>query len=281
MYEVVRHDGPKAFLERAERWLLGAEDRHNLILGIAYGRRSKGDAKGDEFFATVEEAGRVVGCAVRTPPHKLLVTELPAAAEDPLVGALAPVYEEVPAVLGPVETAEAVAVAWVTRNGGAWRLGLEQRIYRLDAVIPPEGVSGSLRVATENDVDLAVEWGLGFARDSGVRFPTRRTSVEQWIADSALHIWEDDGPRSITVAHGRTPHGVRIGYVYTPPEFRGRGYASGCVAAVSRKMLDSGLAFCVLYTDMSNRTSNGIYQRLGYEPLADVRDFYLIPERAL
>ncbi len=73
---------------------------------------------------------------------------------------------------------------------------------------------------------------------------------------------------------GRTPNGVRIGAVYTPPKYRGRGYATACVAALSQRMLDTGLAFCFLYTDLSNPTSNNIYQRLGYHPVRDVVDYH-------
>lgn len=73
------------------------------------------------------------------------------------------------------------------------------------------------------------------------------------------------------VAH--TPHGARIGYVYTPPEWRGRGYASACVAGLSQRVLDSGRRFCFLYTDLSNPTSNALYQRIGYEHVCNVIDY--------
>ena len=82
-----------------------------------------------------------------------------------------------------------------------------------------------------------------------------------------------DPRRPAKLAQGRTPNGVRVGYAYTPPESRRRGYASACVAEVSRRMLNTGLSFCVLYTDLTNPTSNAIYQRLGYDAIADVRDF--------
>ena len=42
------------------------------------------------------------------------------------------------------------------------------------------------------------------------------------------------------------------------------------VAALSQKELDGGARFCVLYTDLRNPTSNGIYPRVGYRPLCDV-----------
>jgi predicted GNAT family acetyltransferase len=76
----------------------------------------------------------------------------------------------------------------------------------------------------------------------------------------------------MAVAKGATRHGTRVGYVYTPPERRRRGYASALVAQVSQRMLSDGFRFCVLYTDLSNPTSNAIYARLGYEPIADVVD---------
>ena len=72
---------------------------------------------------------------------------------------------------------------------------------------------------------------------------------------------------------GRTPNGARVGPVYTPPEFRRRGYASAVVAGVSRRLLDEGRRYCFLYTDLANPTSNRIYQDIGYEPACDSRDY--------
>jgi predicted GNAT family acetyltransferase len=44
------------------------------------------------------------------------------------------------------------------------------------------------------------------------------------------------------------------------------------VAALSDLLLRRGFEFCVLYTDLSNPTSNAIYTRIGYRP---VRDFLM------
>lgn len=276
MIQVVRHAGPGSFLDRAEEWLLAAEDRHNLILSLSYARaRGEADFEGD-FFATVERGGNVDGCLVRTPPHKVLITALPRGAGPPVARALAEAFDEIPAVLGPVGDAQDVADSWVEERGGEWRSGLAQRIYRLDEVRAPQGVPGALREATADDLGLAVSWGEGFTRDAGVQFAIRRESIEGWIERRSLFIWEHGEPRSIAVAQGRTPRGIRIGYVYTPPEFRGRGYAGATVAEVSQRMLDSGSSFCVLYTDLANPTSNSLYQRLGYYAIADVRDVEIV-----
>jgi predicted GNAT family acetyltransferase len=62
---------------------------------------------------------------------------------------------------------------------------------------------------------------------------------------------------------------ARIGPVYTPKRFRGRGYASAAVAAVSQLILDQGARVC-LFTDQANPVSNRIYQRIGYRPVVDM-----------
>jgi predicted GNAT family acetyltransferase len=278
MYTATRHGEAVAFLDRAEGWLLEEEDRHNLILSIAYGVATGDFGVDDAFFCTLERDGDLVGCALRTPPHKVLTTDLPVEGGRALAKALAEAYRHIPAVLGPDVAARAVAAGWVEVRGGEWRPGLVQLIHRLDEVRSPEGVNGALREATFDDAELAVAWGEGFARDAGTQFAVSRGSVERWIARGELFVWDDGGPRSISVAHGRTPNGIRIGYVYTPPEWRGRGYASACVADVTARMLEGRAAFCVLYTDASNPTSNAIYQRLGYRPIAEVRDVDLCAE---
>lgn len=210
---------------------------------------------------------------LRTPPHKVLVTDLPVAAAPVVADGLVERYDGIPAVLGREAVADAVAGAWVERVGGSRSPGMRQRIHRLDEVTPPEGVRGRLRLASPGDVELAVEWGRGFAEDADVPFPTPRESVRRWIEGGALFLWEADGrPVSITVASGRTPHGVRVGYVYTPPPLRRSGYATACVAAVSQRLLDDGYDFCILYTDVDNPTSNAICARIGYKPVADVCD---------
>ncbi len=71
-------------------------------------------------------------------------------------------------------------------------------------------------------------------------------------------------------AGGETPNGVRIGPVYTPPDLRGRGYATTLTAATTQDQLDRGRRFVTLFTDLANPTSNKIYQAIGYVAVRDV-----------
>lgn len=67
---------------------------------------------------------------------------------------------------------------------------------------------------------------------------------------------------------------IRVSPVYTPAHLRGLGYAGAATVEVSRAALAESAAV-VLFADLANPTSNGLYQRIGYRPVADfaVYDF--------
>jgi predicted GNAT family acetyltransferase len=154
---------------------------------------------------------------------------------------------------------------------------MRQRIYELrEVVLPPVLPPGELRLAGRRDLDLVVGWLEQFATETRVGAPNVRAFVGNHINNKTLFVWEDEGePRTAALYAAQTPHGVRIGFVYTPPPFRRRGYASACTALVSQRALANGSKFCCLYTDLSNATSNNIYQRIGYTPVCDVVDYLI------
>jgi uncharacterized protein len=100
--------------------------------------------------------------------------------------------------------------------------------------------------------------------------------AERLIRDGRLYFWQDGAPRSMLASTRETPNGASINAVYTPPEFRGCGYATIAVAALSRRLLDDGHTFCSLYTDLANPTSNALYQRIGYRPVADALEIAFV-----
>ncbi|NEA23957.1 GNAT family N-acetyltransferase, partial [Actinomadura bangladeshensis] len=56
---------------------------------------------------------------------------------------------------------------------------------------------------------------------------------------------------------------------YTPAEHRRRGYGAAVTAAATTGALDAGADDVVLFTDLANPTSNGVYRRIGYRPVQD------------
>jgi predicted GNAT family acetyltransferase len=88
-----------------------------------------------------------------------------------------------------------------------------------------------------------------------------------------MWLWERDGePVSLAGYTGPTLTGTRVGPVFTPAEHRRHGYASALVAELSAFLLDRGHRACFLYTDLANPTSNAIYERIGYERVAEAAE---------
>jgi predicted GNAT family acetyltransferase len=269
---VVRHAGPRPFLDRAGTWLEEAEAERALLLGISADLVAAPGGGAAPYLATVEHQDGVVTAALRTPPHTLVVSRAPDGALDALAADLHVRGEPLPGVEGPSRDAEVFAACWRARTGVAVRPGMSQRIYECREVTSGAVVPGSLLPAREDDVALLVGWRDGFHRDTGIAGlpgdePER--TVRGMIAKGRLFLWDDGGPRSMAAWTGPTPSGVRGSYVYTPPERRGAGYARSTVAALTDHLLRSGRRFCALYTDAANPTSNRLYQRIGYLPVCE------------
>lgn len=270
---VVVHATARAFRDRAEPWLLRAEAEHSLILGIA--ARLDGDSeRAAPFLATVEDAGGVSGVALRTPPHKLILTEIRPAAIAPLADAVAARFDALPAVLGPPETARAFGREWAGRHGVRAQDGMRQRVLELTHLVsPPRPAPGQARPARADDLDTVAAWIAAFEADVGVTTPSDAGAwAERYVGAGDVWLWDDGGPVAMAAVVARTPTGARVGAVYTPTPLRGCGYATTVVAALSGRLLDGGRRFCSLYTDLSNPTSNAVYRRLGYAPVADALD---------
>ena len=275
MLRLDRYERARAFLDAAEDWLARREAEHNLILGIAGSVAAEPGDEGSDppYFAVIQAGSGPLAAALRTPPHNLVLSVVDDLdALDLLADDL--VDDEVPGVTGPPAAAKRFAELWTARHGGRAETRMRERVYQLSRVIPPRPVNGEMRRANEADRALLSDWVVAFhdealPEESGDRV---RRMIAEWDPETGREfwIWEDGGaPVSLVGAGSATPNGIRIGPVYTPPQHRGRGYASNLTAGVSQHALDAGRRFCFLYTDLANPTSNKIYAAIGYEPVTD------------
>jgi predicted GNAT family acetyltransferase len=273
---VERHADAESFLADAGGFLLAREAEHNLILGLSSRLRVNPRIFGeDAYFAVAREGGDVVAVAMRTPPHNLILSEVDdEAALEPLAADTGGVFETLPGVIGPKAAVATMAQIWERRSGQTARLTLRQRSYRAEESLEPEGVPGTMRPFEARDREQVIAWMDAFVDEALPEAPPEDSAG--WLdrraadPDSGIMIWEDGKPVSIGGYGGLTPNGIRVGPIYTPPELRRRGYATGLTAAMTRMLLDGGRRFCFLFTDLANPTSNSIYQRIGYRPVTDV-----------
>ncbi len=276
-----RHGSADALLADSGDFLAAREAEHNLLLGIAGTLRADPAIYPETpYLADVRDATGIRLVAIRTPPFNLVLSESDRPESVELVADdLASSMPGLPGVTAPKAIASRFADAWGARTGRAAQLDVEERIFRLRGVVAPADPGGSWRSAGEGDRRLVTDWLHEFQREALANEPPPPDLdrlVDGWLrgGERAMYLWEVGGRAVSMVAAGSpTPHGIRIGPVYTPPADRGRGYASALTAAVSRHELDRGRTFCFLFTDLANPTSNHIYQVIGFQPVADSNQY--------
>jgi predicted GNAT family acetyltransferase len=292
--QLERFSDVAAFSQSAEGFLLAHEAEHCLMLGIcATLLRAPDPDAPPPYLATVAHEGEIVIAALRTPPYNLVLSLVSRTHLSPLPSptrggepqaelAMALLVDDLRAldhgnlsgVIGPTSESHAFAERWQRETGHTYHVGVKERLYRLERVTPVTGVPGGLCRAHEGDRELLVRWSVAFNREAlGEREVLDAESLVENALTSPvrrLYLWEDGEPVTMVGCGGPTPHGMRIGPVYTPPERRRKGYASAGTAAVSQLLLEEGRQFVFLFTDLANPTSNHIYQEIGYRPVCDV-----------
>jgi predicted GNAT family acetyltransferase len=276
--EVRQESSVQSFLAEAGPLLYREEAANSLILGICEGMTII-PSKNSPLLIRLVENGVTISAAVQTPPMNLVLTYSKLSQLEALAQFLFKSQARFPGVVGPAVEAENFAKIWSSKTNAKYRLGMGQKIYKLEEVIFPKTERGEFREASFDEVDTVFSWILAFAKESLPASDQR--SEEHWkefslraVQNQTAHFWMvNDRPVSVAFASRPTRNGISINGVYTPPAERKKGYASAVVAELSQKMLEAGKKFCVLYTDLANPTSNKIYREVGYREVCDSKHF--------
>ncbi len=237
-----------------------------------------------------DATGSVVGAGMRTsrhPPYPAFLLPMPDDAARAVAGCLHERGENLTAVNGALPAAQVCAAELARLAGGRVDVRQHTRLHELGDLAPPAPAPGGLRVASEGDLDLATQWFAAFMGDADEQAgrPRGATShevpdeqdIRRRIAGGRIWFWVDAAGQRVHLTAANPPSfGVaRVGPVYTPPDQRGRGWASNAVAEVSRRLRAQGERVC-LYTDQANPTSNKIYAAIGYRPVVDMANLVIV-----
>ena len=279
--QYTQYNRADAFLERMGDYFERTEALNGLMFGLCLQLKNDPSRYGEQqpLFAVVEEDGVIHLAALMTPPYKLqLCTPTGYAVQsiETLAHGLMANKWDVPAVVAEKHLAKSFAHAWGTYQKCRHHEGQNLRIHELRHVQPIAYAHGEFRQAEPQDIETVIAWMWAFHRDCfGTDAPERSTRLtEQRVRNGEVFFWRDPLPVSMAARSRPTPNGESVGLVYTPPEHRGQGYATSVVAALSQRLLDDGKQFCCLFTDLANPTSNSIYRKIGYVPVADVVDIH-------
>ena len=282
--QVRRYSDVVSFLNRAESFLMRGKAENSMMLGLGGQPGDSPRMYGDDcYMSTVEDGGAVVACGFRSPPFGLIITRAEVSALECLAEDVAAKYETLPAVLGPEPVVSAFAALWCKRAGTRSHPIMRMRVFvahQVQRLSPhPPGI---MRPALESDLPVIIPWAISFHREARTGTPLDPAgTIRDEVAHRRVLLWDHDGAVSMATWAGRTSRTVRIGIAYTPPEHRRRGYASGCVAALTERLLSEGVAYCIINTDVTNATTNKIYPAIGYRPVCDVSNIGLQAVRSV
>lgn len=279
--KLITYENAADFLEKNQAMLEKDEVINSVVLGIsARLAESPEGARNRVYLATVEDEQSLILAAFMTPPFRIILYS-PRPDYDKALELIAQNLLEnnwsVSGTLGVPALAKAFAETWQKVSNQTYRAGLREGMYELTRVIPPFTTPpGKLRVATEADLEIVAEWTFLFQQEAlqgGLSRSEAQAIAKGRLDNHEIYLWEDENPVAMAAKDRPTKNGITVNAVYTPPKARGKGYASACVAELSQLLLDSGYKFCTLFTDLSNPTSNSIYQKIGYKPVTEFHEY--------
>ncbi|MBN2157001.1 MAG: GNAT family N-acetyltransferase [Candidatus Lokiarchaeota archaeon] len=271
------YSDPIVFVSTVKTYLHEHPIENNLIIGIlnqivkdplTYGPTSP-------ILTEIRNQGKIVLVATRTPPWNTILSYTEnLKAVGFLATELMKKDPKTPGILGPKLAVQRFIQTWTESKNIKVELSMNERIYKITEVNPDTLGNHEIIPARYKHKKLVRRWGYAFIQESMPETPQDQikrslTRAVKDIKEKRIFLLLDNG-KPVSMARDIAMENCgRVNYVYTPPELRRRGYATECVAKLTQKLLDE-YDYCVLFTDLSNPTSNSIYQKIGYRPVMDV-----------
>lgn len=284
------YSDPQLFLATWGEALARYEAENNLILGIA-GELNLSGLHPKDVLLGVERNGDtgssllLEAAFLHTPPQPLhLSYPISHAGVQEIIQILKLKGAAPSGVTAHASSSQVFSSLWAEAAGVRANRVMVLPCYSVSRVALVPDVAPLLRKATLQDFETIYAWARDFEREAKVVRAQddnhHREKLKKQVEAGCFYVLQEGELLSMLRVSGNTPNGVRISFVYTPPLLRERGFATALVANVSHQMISAGKRFCFLFADSENQTSNGIYQRIGFEKVCDFHEYEFGKERA-
>jgi len=282
MYKIVKKSSAAALLDVTKSLLLATGERGVYALGqlenlardpLLFGKNY------EQFFATVESENGIAAISYIMPPfahnsNLFCFSQNPPFVKEIVSSLVNYLYynwnrDLVSGIFSECGMAEKWAEEWTLLSGKKIANSIHQAMYSLSNVLIQPSTTGSLKIASSSDFELLLQWSIKCRQENFTESDKER--LQKRISQGKMFLWktEEGIPVSMAGIPRNTENSVYFGAVYTPPEFRKRGYATSLVATLSQKCLDEGYERCILFADLANPTSNKIYQKIGFQKIGE------------
>ncbi len=265
-----------------EEFLLGHLDSSMFLLGNmrAAGLVDRGQRYEGTYVAAID-GDRIGGCAAHFWNQNVILQ-----APD----SLGPIWQAVvttsprsiKGIIGPADQVAGV-IERLSLADAQIQLDETERLYHLDLaalVEPPQLSRGELRGRhiESRDVDLITRWRIDYEietigeRDTPELRERCRAGVEQSLREGRTWVLDQAGnPVACSSFNSVIREAVQIGGVWTPPEWRSRGYGRCVVAASLVEARAQGIQRAILFTGETNWPAQKAYEAIGFRLVGGYR----------
>jgi predicted GNAT family acetyltransferase len=217
-------------------------------------------------------------CAIMTPPHALLIQSNSCNKDSLLRFTDFLINEKIqlPGVNGIKNLSDTFATIYCNKANKEPYLFQSLGLYQLHYVNMPTLPNGCFRLALDSEIDILNGMFSAFNSEIYSRddYMKSRIALSLFMQKKSVFVWEVNNELvSMAIASRPTANAVSISGVYTSYKHRKKGYATACVALLSKYLLDKGYKWINLFTDLSNPTSNDIYQKIGYYKVCEYNEY--------
>lgn len=265
-----KFDSACDLLDACRHVLMTHEITNGLMLGILEKNKAR-ERNEDDIYWTVSTHDEMLVMVMSGLYIILYGTSTDPSLYRPAIRELIEKDIAFPGIIGPRPTANTFRSVYERMTGKPMTLKMNQRIYQATSSTYRKREDLFLACATENDLPLLQDWMKRFYLDIGEH--AKPAQIEERLRDKLENktlylLRHNDTPVSMVGKERPFKDIITVSYVFTPPSLRRRGYATTSVGMFTEMLLES-YRIVTLYTDLSNPTSNDIYQRIGYVPVTD------------
>ncbi len=181
-------------------------------------------------------------------------------------------------VMGHGNTALLFAEAWKEQTLGGFQFAGKDYLYELQHIRDTKTVTGIFQRAVLQDIPDLIPLFRDYYREDLGTIKTDREleqSIAEQLAEYEIYLWYENGIKSMVTAMLPYDSGVELANVFTPQEYRKKGYAAACIAEVCRSLLQR-YARVVLFVDHRNIAANSLYRKLGFQLVDEMSSYTLL-----
>lgn len=277
-------ESAQSFLNKYEKLMLEHEAVCQLILFDAYHNLNT-NADESCLFGSVLEDEIVILLFCNVTPYNLVIYAIDSERQIDAAEALADYIsgEHIPitGINGKNEICESFIDQYkkVVDCTFKVKIGMDiMEIRKLNDIKPVEGKS---RNAKPSEAKLIADWIIQFqieAMISEMDYEEALNKVTKYIEQQKIFVYENTKQKIVTmaIATRNLLHGIAISYVYTPEEFKGKGYAAANIYYMCMYYLENGNEFCTIFADKENPITYRAYEKVGFQILEDNYDYIII-----